>query len=205
MFFINNNQSKIRKRRKQSRTGTYHDRDLSLFCLFKLVVFFSCRKSGMQKRYTTSKAFGKPFHGLIRQCNFRNQYNHLFSLFQNLLNQFHINFCFSAACHSMKQNRSWNGCFPLFTHSQKYPFLFRIQDLFLPSLLFCKNRASVYAFPLHRNHLLIFQPFYDRSRNLPCMNCFRIGQHRLHQKCLHQSGFCFVMFPFTHLQKFFCF
>ena len=164
MFFIDNDQSQIGKRCKQCRSGSHHHLHLATFRSFELVITFSLGKSGIQDRNFISKHGIKTPDCLIGKCNFRNQHNGLFSLFQYFLDQPHVNLRLSASGHSKKKCRSrfrflpflknlCNG-FLLFLIQRKFPVLFYQSTVF-------RNAVHFLAFNLYK--ALFFKKIQDRN------------------------------------------
>ena len=81
----------------------------------------------MQNGYTTSKPLVKPQHHLIRQSDLRNQKDRLFALFSHEIDQFHVDFCFSAPSHTMQQINRLIFLIPLFYNRLDCQLLFFVQ------------------------------------------------------------------------------
>ena len=79
MLLINDDKPQVWKGGKQSGTGAYDNRDLSLSGQLKLVKTLSCRKPGMHKRDTRTEPPAKTLHGLIGKGDLRNEDNDLLS------------------------------------------------------------------------------------------------------------------------------
>ena len=106
MLLVHNNQAQIRKIRKQSRAGSYHNLSFPLSGPLILIPPFACGKAGMHDTDTGSKTPVKPHNRLIGQRNFRNQNNDLPSLLQHMGNHFHVNLCFPASSNAINQGRN---------------------------------------------------------------------------------------------------
>ena len=103
MLLIDDDESKIGKRRKKRRSGTDHNVRLSISGPLKLVTLFSGRKPGMHNTDTAAETAVKTAHRRVGQGNLRNQHNRLFSLPEYRLDQFHIYFCLAASRNTMDQ------------------------------------------------------------------------------------------------------
>ena len=106
MLLIDDDESKIGKRRKKRRSGTDHNIRLSISGPLKLVTLFSGRKPGMHNTDTAAETAVKTAHRLVGQGNLRNQHDDLFSLLQHMVDQGHVNFGFAAACDTMDETGS---------------------------------------------------------------------------------------------------
>ena len=105
MFLVDQNQSQIGKWGKQRRPRSDHHGNLAPRRPFPLIIAFSRRETGIQKRDLIAKSPVKPHHRLICQRNFRDQQNHLLSIPQDTRHQLHVDFCLSTSRNAVNQIR----------------------------------------------------------------------------------------------------
>ena len=177
MFLVYDNHSKIWKRRKQRGAGTDHNLYTTFPGLLHLIIAFPLRQTGMQNRNLIFKIFIKPSDCLIRQCNLRNEHNDLFSLLKNRLNQFHIDKCFAAACHSVNKAGA-TASVKFLQNSLNNHFLLCIGSLtFSVHCLHLLKRSPINAVAVYSHNTFFNKRFQCGRCNLKRSECLTVTQH----------------------------
>ena len=162
MLFIDHDQPQLRQRRKDRRTSTDHNIDITSCNLPPGIVAFPIRQAGMEHRQTHSmilKPAAKASHQLRRQGNFRDQDQRLSACFEDFGYRPQVNLGFAAACDAVKKKRGKRR------RTIKGSLNCRKSDL-LSSIQF--NRAVFYNF--------------DFSKRIPAtFNLFELQEFQLNQ------------------------
>ncbi len=166
MLFIDNDDAQIRKRRKKSGTGPYHDVQLSPLRAFRLVVFFPHGQGGIDNGDPVPESFIETKQRLIRQCNFRNQHNSLLSHRNHLFNNSQIDFRFTASGYPVNQTGS-RSARPVILYNifnNETLLLAQLFGLFTPLRPF--DRIPIVMLLFYRDNTLFFQTVQGRGRHI---------------------------------------
>ena len=155
MFLVNDDQPQPLKRGKKRRSRSDHDIDVSRLCPLELIIPLPRRKSGIHDRNPASEPAAEPHDGLIRQCDLRNQHDHLPPLCEHMRDQFHIHFRLAASCHTLEQIRLPSSFVPVMRHRIHHPLLLLVQ--LQPVFLLCQmlHRIPVTRRRLDHNNSLL--------------------------------------------------
>ena len=107
MFFVDDDDTDLRKRCEQSRSGTDDDIQLTVLCPLVLIIALAVREFRMQDGYPLSESCIEAHQRLKGQRDLRDQDDRLLSLRDDAGDQFHIHFGLAAAGDAVDQRRSW--------------------------------------------------------------------------------------------------